>query len=116
VYVLEPLFFKELLAAITTIDIVIDKGWQNLWLECDSLLVVQAFKLDTLIPWKLRNRWENVVAASKNIGFIVGHIYLEGNNCACRLALHDTNLDGFQWWDSTPTFVSRFFVTGSTLL
>lgn len=51
-------FVAELLAAaIMAIEIAHSKGWHNLWLETDSQLALVAFKLKTMIPWELRNRW-----------------------------------------------------------
>jgi len=29
----------------------------NVWLECDSALVCDAFIARTNVPWRLRNRW-----------------------------------------------------------
>lgn len=95
---------------VKAIEIAYQKGWRKLWLECDSILVVQAFKSDKLVPWQRKNRGLNVVVMSKSMVFIVGHIYCEGNTCAYRLASHDINLQKFCWWEFTPTFVSRFFV------
>ena len=51
----------EISAVITTIEIAHEKGWRNLWLECDSLMVVQDFKDVNLVPWSLRNTWRNAV-------------------------------------------------------
>lgn len=95
---------------VKAIEIAYQKGWRKLWLECDSILVVQAFKSDKLVPWQRKNRGLNVVAMSKSMVFIVGHIYCEGNTCAYRLASHNINLQKFCWWEFTPTFVSRFFL------
>ncbi|KAL5147329.1 hypothetical protein HKD37_06G017030 [Glycine soja] len=42
--------FAELLAANKAIEICRDKGWQKMWIECDSMLVVQAFKNEHIVP------------------------------------------------------------------
>jgi len=39
---------------IHAIEWVEKKGWKNLWLECDSTLVVQAFYQHGLVPWQLK--------------------------------------------------------------
>lgn len=45
----------EILGAIYAIEIAYKRGWHNLWLECDSLLVIMAFKSMDIVPWQLRN-------------------------------------------------------------
>lgn len=37
-------FYVEMVAAIMSIEFAYAKGWHKLWLECDSKMVVQAFK------------------------------------------------------------------------
>lgn len=46
----------ELLGAMLANEIAFKKGWNNLWLECDSLLVIKTFNSSNLVPWKLRNK------------------------------------------------------------
>ncbi|KAG4954098.1 hypothetical protein JHK82_039712 [Glycine max] len=60
-YRIKHVLFAEISAVITTIEIAHEKGWRNLWLECDSLMVVQDFKDVNLVPWSLRNTWRNAV-------------------------------------------------------
>ena len=45
----------ELLAVMTAIEIAYLRGFQNVWLESDSQLVILAFKTNSTIPWSLRN-------------------------------------------------------------
>jgi ribonuclease HI len=35
--------YAEICVAIYAIEFASGRGWSNLWLECDSLLLVQAF-------------------------------------------------------------------------
>ncbi|PNX62397.1 ribonuclease H, partial [Trifolium pratense] len=49
----------ELIGAMTAVEIAHSKGWINLWIETDSMLVVLAFKSSKVVPWTLRNRWDN---------------------------------------------------------
>lgn len=46
----------ELSAAMMAIEVAAKNGWTNLWLECDSSFVVEAFNLDSIVPWKIRSR------------------------------------------------------------
>ena len=106
--------FGEISTAITTIKIVHEKGWRNLWLECDLLMVVQAFKKVNLVPWSLRNRWRNAVIRTRDMNFIVGHIYREGNTCVDKLVSYRTDIQDFCWWDFVPTFIFEIFLKGQT--
>ncbi|RZB51581.1 hypothetical protein D0Y65_048131 [Glycine soja] len=47
---------KELNGAMLAIETVFQRGWNLLWLENDSLLVIQAFRNPDLVPWKLTKR------------------------------------------------------------
>lgn len=51
--------FAELSGAMQAIEIAHNKGWLHLWLETDSMLVLQAFKSVSIVPWRIRNRWDN---------------------------------------------------------
>lgn len=46
----------ELNGAMLAIETVFQRGWNRLWLENDSLLVIQAFRNPDLVPWKLTKR------------------------------------------------------------
>jgi ribonuclease HI len=72
----------ELQGAMIAIEIASQKGWNHLWLETDSILVTLAFKSSKLVPWQLRNRWENYLHKISPMNFFVTHIYREGNQCA----------------------------------
>lgn len=76
----------EFTAAILAIEIALKNNWSSLWLECDSMLVVDAFKSPSRVPWKLRCRWKNCQYILANMNFQVSHIFREGNCCANRLA------------------------------
>lgn len=53
------------------------KGWISLWLETYSQLVTLTLKNHCMVPWRLRNRWLNCVELTKNIRFIISHIFRE---------------------------------------
>jgi len=62
-------FFSELVAAMIALELATAKGFPNIWLETDSQLVFLAFKSRTMVPWKIRNRWNNCRLIIKNMGF-----------------------------------------------
>lgn len=99
----------ELIGAMWAIEIAFEKGWKNLWLKCDSNLVVAAFKSGIGVPLRVRNSWTNCIALTKGIKFIVSHIYREGNTCADRLASHGLTIQSSFWQDSIPDFVREDF-------
>jgi len=66
----------ELIAAMVAIEIAHVKNWQNLWLETDSMLVLLAFKSAKIVPWSLRNRWDNCMFILSMFNFNVSHIYI----------------------------------------
>jgi ribonuclease HI len=93
---------SELIGAMLAIEIANSKGWTQLWLESDSMLVVHAFSSSKIVPWVLRNRWENCLLLISNMNFYVSHIYREGNHCADKLANLGLSLNVFSWWNHVP--------------
>lgn len=47
----ETAFIEKLAAVMKAVEIVVEQGWRNLWIESDSRLVVLAFKKKSLVPW-----------------------------------------------------------------
>ena len=92
----------ELNGAMFAIEFANQKGWSQLWLETDSMLVTLAFKSKTIVPWQLRNRWENCIHLTSTMSFFVTHIYREGNHCADQLANIGLSLNTSFWWDHIP--------------
>jgi ribonuclease HI len=92
----------ELIGAMIAIETATNKGWSNMWLESDSMLVVLAFSSARIVPWSLRNRWDNCLLLISNMNFYVSHIYREGNHCADKLANLGLSLPTFTWWDHIP--------------
>lgn len=99
----------KLLGAILAIEHASAQNWPNFWLESVSQLVVAAFKSPSIVPWTLRNRWNNCVALTKSMNFFVSHIYREGNSCADRLAAYDLANQSYFWWDTIPQFLNVDF-------
>jgi ribonuclease HI len=92
----------ELVGAMYAIETAVQKGWFNLWLETDSMLVLKAFSSVKVVPWHLRNRWDNCLLLSSRMNFFVTHIYREGNHCADKLANLGLSLQGYTWWSCIP--------------
>jgi ribonuclease HI len=76
----------ELSDAMATIELAAANGFRNVWLESDSQLVILAFKSNSVVPWSLRNKWENCLHLTHTMAFCATHIYREGNVCADILA------------------------------
>jgi len=81
-------------------------GFSNVWLQFNSQLIILAFKSISVVPWGLRNRWENCLGITHSMRFCATHI------CADSLAnfgLSLSFLDLF-WFD-----MSMILLGGSTL-
>lgn len=99
----------ELVGSMTAIEIAYTKGWHNLCLECDSHRVILALKSPTIVPWKLRNRWNNCLELTRSMCFISSHIFREGNSCTNKIASFSFYFVGFHWWETIPRFISEDF-------
>lgn len=76
----------ELSTVMAATELAASNGFHNVWLESDSQLVILAFKSNFVVPWSLRNKWENCLQLTHRMGFRAIHIYREGNVCADILA------------------------------
>jgi len=101
--------FAELSGVMQATEITHNNGWLHLWLETDSLLVLQAFKSISIVPWKLRNRWDNSMVLSGNMNLFLTHISREENCCADKLANIGLTTDTFIWMDDVPIQVRADF-------
>jgi ribonuclease HI len=97
----------EFIAAMTAIETAFDKSWRNLWLETDSKVVMLAFSSSFLVPWCIQNRWANCLLKTRQMNFIVSHIYREGNTCADLLAEIGLGINGSLWWDNVPGVIRQ---------
>lgn len=95
----------ELLAMIEAVSLAWLKGWQHLWLETDSLLVLHYFKSPTMVPWRLRIPWVNCLHVTKQMHFHISHTFREGNLVVDILANYGAAHPGSQWWDVLPQFL-----------
>ncbi|GAU32780.1 hypothetical protein TSUD_152280 [Trifolium subterraneum] len=103
-------YFAELCGAMKAIEIAHDHNWNNLWLESDSTLVVMAFKNASLVPWRLRNRWNNCIQITASMNFMISHIFREGNKCADSLANLGLSLVQSQIWYHIPQAIFESFI------
>ena len=101
---------SELIAAMLAIEIAKLKNWRNLWLETDSMLVYLAFKSSKIVPWSLRNRWDNCLFLLSSFNFCVTHIYKEDNQCADQLANLGLTLPSYSWFNTIPPQANVEFV------
>ncbi|KAM5575738.1 hypothetical protein ABKV19_014599 [Rosa sericea] len=99
----------ELSAVMEAIKVASERGWQKLWLETDSVLVVHYFKAPQLVPWKLRVAWANCVQCVQLMQFKVSHIYREGNALADKLADFGATNMGSIWYIKVPSFVTGLY-------
>jgi len=83
----DSVFVAEIFGAILAIEIAHNRNWLNLWLETDSMLLLQAFKNSDMVPWVVKNRWLNCMELTKGMNFTVTHILREGNVCADGLLI-----------------------------
>ena len=98
-------YLAELSATVYAIEIASEKGWKNLWLECDSLWAVTLFrKLSHDVPWKLLHKWINCLHLISHMNFKVSHIFREGNQVADCLAKYGVLNPSPMWWSSAPSF------------
>jgi hypothetical protein len=81
--------YAKICAAIYAIKFAYARGCTNIWLQCDFLLLVQAFT--------------NCLHTIRNFQFRFSHIYREGNTCADRLANAGFFVNGLVWWDQLPS-------------
>ncbi|XP_058726868.1 uncharacterized protein LOC131598268 [Vicia villosa] len=82
----EPPETAEFLAVIMALEKAKDFGIYKLWIESDCILVVNAFKDHSFVPWKIKSRWLVCWAYSLSIDFMITHIFREANFCADFLA------------------------------
>jgi len=67
------------------------------------------FKISTLVPMLLCNKWHNAC----NLGALVIHIYHEENCCANMLASMDHFVHDSVWLSELPPTLSFHFFKGS---
>jgi len=97
----------ELCAAIFVIEKAAELNRKELWIESDSLMVVRCFDSRSVLPWRLKTRWQNCMVLVRKLGGICTHIHREGNLVADALAQNGQSLalSTSQWWSEPPHFL-----------
>jgi ribonuclease HI len=99
-------YFAEFSGAIKAIEIAFDNHRNNLWLETDSMLVVNAFKnQNNCVAWPLRNRWKNAMTKTRQMKFLVTHVFREANKVADLITNFGLNVSFFTSWHLAPRFI-----------
>ncbi|XP_058757179.1 uncharacterized protein LOC131630417 [Vicia villosa] len=97
-------------AVIRAMEIAIDRGWQKLWIETDSSMVVKAFSNHCLVPFSFRTRWNYCLQNANFSHIFISHIYREGNSCADFLANLALGIESIALFDSIPLRIRNDFV------
>ena len=108
---LEAEFSAFMLAVEKAKELRLDR----IWIETDSVVVVNAFHKAIGIPWKMRSRWHNCMHFCTLVSCTCTHILREGNMVVDALAKNGQGLAMFssQWWPSPPPFISSFLMRDS---
>ncbi|XP_057811613.1 uncharacterized protein LOC131025845 [Salvia miltiorrhiza] len=89
-------FEAELLAIISAIQIAHARGWLDLWIEVDSIYVVNLLqKRSSDVPWRFAAAWKSILKCLSSFRLKVTHIFREGNAAADIMA-NQHRVEG--WW------------------
>ncbi|XP_019423031.1 PREDICTED: uncharacterized protein LOC109332502 [Lupinus angustifolius] len=102
---IQSAIFAELHGAMHAVAIAANRDWCNLWLECDSTLVIDIFNGTSLPPWQLLPLWLKCKNDMLSFNFRISHIYREGNQCADLLANHGLHSRTNIIWSTIPYFI-----------
>lgn len=61
----------ELMGEILGMEIAISNNWADMSLESDSSLVLSALNNSSVVPWKIRNKWDNCLVKLHNFNFLL---------------------------------------------
>ena len=78
----------EFSASMFAIEKVVEQNLSVVWLESDSLMVVNAFNTngEVGVPWRMRVRWNNCKQMANQLGYKCSHAFCEGNMVVDALA------------------------------
>ncbi|CAL0318467.1 unnamed protein product [Lupinus luteus] len=102
--------FVELSAAMMAINLAHQKSWFNIWLECDSMIVVDIFNGKANPPWQLLNKWNHCKRLLSSFTWKVSHVYREGNTCADKLANYGLSITSSTCWDNALLLYGMMFL------
>jgi len=103
-------FFSEIFAVIIALKMAKKKGWNHIWLECDSTLMFHAFNNSFVVLWQVRCRWENCLFFCKDIVFFCSYIF-RANSCVDKLANFSISSRNTSFWSNfIPSFAKEKFL------
>jgi len=78
--------YAEISAIMKAIEYCSLLWLEFIWIKCDSLLVIDAFKKHHAVPWRLRSKWlrSQKLCSSMHVSYLP--IYRKRNDFADRLA------------------------------
>ena len=97
-------FQDELTRVMNPIEIAHIKGWLNLWVETDSMLVTLAYKSSAIVPWRFRNRWNDCIVLLRDMNFVISRIYRDSNGVVDRLVAIGLSSSRFVWFNAILNF------------
>ena len=68
-------------------------------LETDSILIQFAFKSPSLVPYGLRNRWDNCLEVTRHMNVVLSHVIREINCCADKLANFGLSTNSYKTYE-----------------
>ncbi|XP_004309472.1 PREDICTED: putative ribonuclease H protein At1g65750-like [Fragaria vesca subsp. vesca] len=95
----------EVMAVIQAIELAWVRDWEHIWLEVDSIIVLNFLQDPHLVPWRLRVGWGNFLHRISQMNFRSSHIFREGNQVADALANMGLSMSALSWWDEPPHFI-----------
>ena len=79
-------FEAEIFGFMVALEFAFKFGWQNLWVETNSIYVVLLFKNQSfLVLWKIRNRCIHTLSYVQILNTRISHILKEGNCVADKI-------------------------------
>ncbi|ERN12230.1 hypothetical protein AMTR_s00034p00210780 [Amborella trichopoda] len=101
---MKPNFFADFSALFQGIEIAKEKGVGRLWIECDSIAIIEAIK-GRKIPWKFSQKWLILRTYLDDMLWKITHIFREVNNVVDLLAKKAVYSRLTNFWDSPPDYV-----------
>ena len=99
----------ELGTMINALELAQSNYWSPLWIETDSVYLVELVRNRSRdVFWRFHAAWTRSLEFLESIIFHVSQANSEGNKLADCLTSHETSLDNFTWWFSTPAFCTLF--------
>ncbi|XP_065881590.1 F-box/LRR-repeat protein At4g14096-like isoform X2 [Euphorbia lathyris] len=106
-------YMAELRAAIFAIELAWETNWHQLWVESDSIYVVNLLRHRSIdVPWSIRQEWLHCLSICSRMNILVSHIFREGNRVADALV----KVWSLFFSNQLVAFRSYFFATGLSMM